>query len=267
MEEIKGNLITVNTLKKDLTELGVKEGMTLIVHSSFKSLGQWVLGGPVSVILALEEVVGKSGTLVMPTHSGDLSDPSGWMNPPVPAAWWEGIREEMPPYDPDLTPPFAMGIIPEIFRKQREVLRSGHPQGSFAAWGAQAEFITSNHSLSSIFGEGSPIARIYDLSGYVLLLGVGNENNTSLHLSECRATYPSKEKVLNKAPMMVEGVKQWVEFSDIAYDSDDFEELGAAFEKDTGLVKRGMVAGAGSLLIPQRELIDYGVKWLQRNRK
>lgn len=120
MEEIQGNLITVQTLAADFRRLGVKAGMTILLHSSFKSLGQWVAGGPVAVILALEEVLGESGTLVMPTHSSDLTDPAGWSNPPVPEAWWQSIREQMPAYDPDLTQLRGMGVIPDCFRKQKE---------------------------------------------------------------------------------------------------------------------------------------------------
>lgn len=61
MEEIQGDLITVETLAADFRKLGVTEGMTLLLHSSFKSLGQWVAGGPVAVILALEQVLGRKG--------------------------------------------------------------------------------------------------------------------------------------------------------------------------------------------------------------
>lgn len=119
MEEVQGALITVDTLAADFRKLGVREGMTLLLHSSFKSLGQWVAGGPVAVILALETVLGDEGTLVMPTHSSDLTDPSGWSKPPVPEAWWPGIREHMPAYDPDLTPLRGMGLFPTASASSR----------------------------------------------------------------------------------------------------------------------------------------------------
>jgi predicted transcriptional regulator len=132
---------TVDSLHKDLTALGVKEGMIVLVHSSLSSLG-WVCGGAVSVVLALEQALGH-GTLVMPTHSGDLSGPAKWMNPAVPEAWWPSIRDTMPAYDPLLTPARGVGTIPEVFRRQTGVRRSLHPNYSFAAWGRENGYVTS----------------------------------------------------------------------------------------------------------------------------
>ena len=86
-----------------------------------------------AVIVALQKALGSDGTLVMPAHSPDLTEPSGWESPPVPESWWPVIRENMPAYDPELTPTRSMGIIAETFRKQRGVLRSAHPQVSFCA--------------------------------------------------------------------------------------------------------------------------------------
>ncbi|WP_410771762.1 aminoglycoside N(3)-acetyltransferase [Fontibacillus sp. BL9] len=266
MEEIQGTLITVATLRDDLAALGVEEGMTLLVHSSFNALGKWVAGGPVAVILALEEVLGERGTLVVPTHSNDLSDPSGWENPPVPAEWWERIREQMPAYDPDLTPLWHMGVIPELFRKQGGVKRSGHPHVSFAARGVDADLITGDHGLDYGLGERSPLARIYDAEGWVLLLGVGHANNTSIHLAEYRADYPGKKETVSKAPMIVNGRRQWGEFRDIETDSGDFERIGTDFEQATGKVIRGNIAGAAAMLMPQKALVDYATEWMKLNR-
>lgn len=266
MQEIQGQLFTQLTLLQDLKKLGIEEGMTLLVHSSFKSLGSWVAGGPVAVILALEEALGETGTLMMPTHSSDLSDPEGWSNPPVSPAWWDEIREQMPPYDPHLTPLWFMGIIPELFRKQEGTMRSDHPHHSFAARGAKAASLIAGHGLAFSLGEDSPLARLYDGQGWILLLGVGHGNNTSLHLAEYRAEFSGKKQILNKAPMLVDGVKQWVEFPDLELNSDDFAGLGEAFEAETKQVRRGKVAGAEAILVPQRALVDYAVGWMERNR-
>jgi aminoglycoside 3-N-acetyltransferase len=255
---------TVATLVADLAALGVRPGMALLVHSSLSALG-WVNGGAQGVILALEDALGPGGTLIMPTHSTGLTDPAGWQNPPVPAAWWEPIRDTMPAYDPDLTPTRGMGIIPETFRKQRGVLRSAHPHHSFAAWGARAHTITHDHSLACGMGDTSPLARIYALSGWVLLLGVGHGNNTSLHLAEYRATHAAR-RISAGAPVLVNGTRQWVEFPDLPWDNGDFPALGDAFARDTGLVRAGRVAAAAALLMPQRALIDYGTPWLRQHR-
>lgn len=259
------SLATLPSISADLAALGVQPGTVLVVHSSLKSMG-WVNGGAVAVILALEQVLGVEGTLVMPTHTADNSDPANWVNPPVPESWWETIRATMPAYDPALTPTFHMGAIPETFRKQTGVLRSMNPDASFSAWGKHAHQITGDHALFPLFGEQSPLARVYDRDGWILLLGVGHHNNTSLHFAESRARISHRTIHLG-SPMMIDGVRQWVAFDDIDWDDSGFVELGADFARETGLQRKGRIAHADSLLMPQRALVDYAVAWLERHRR
>ena len=122
---------TRENLVSDLGALGLVAGDTVLVHSSLSAIG-FVVGGAQAVVLALLDVLGTEGTLVAPTHSGDLSDPSRWENPPVPVDWWPVIRETMPAFDASLTPTRKMGIIAEVIRHLPQALRSAHPAVSSA---------------------------------------------------------------------------------------------------------------------------------------
>ncbi len=257
--------VTVASIQADLMALGVKPGMTLIVHSSLSRLG-WVCGGAQAVILALQHLLGAAGTLVMPAHSGDWSEPSVWQNPAVPKAWWPIIRAELPAFDPALTQTREMGVIAETFRRAPDVLRSMHPQDSFAAWGRHAARTTADHQLTDGFGERSPLARLYDLDAHVLLLGVGHDNNTSLHLAEERANYPGKRYREQGAALLVDGERRWVTFTGLDADSDDFPLIGAAFAAATGLEQVGRVGAGTARLMPQGPLIDFAVGWMEQER-
>ncbi len=259
--------VTLQSLTADLRSLGVRPGMVLIVHSSLSAMG-WVCGGAVAAILALQAVLRPYGTLIMPTHSGDLSDPSLWQNPPVPESWWETIRKTMPAYDRDLTPTREMGKVPECFRKQPAVLRSSHPQVSFAAWGENSLKVVQEHSLEFSLGEQSPLARIYELDGWVLLIGVDHGSNTSLHLAEYRAHFHGKRIETSGAPVMIAGHRRWKRFKDINYYSDDFDRLGRDFEREhRDEIRKGMIGYARSQLFSQRLCVDYGEKWIERSRR
>ena len=255
---------TITTLIQEFEELGIKPGIVVIMHSSLSKLG-WTVGGPVSVIKALMQVLTPKGTLVMFTSSGDNTEPSYWENPPVPEDWWKIIRQEMPAYHPEITPSRGMGVIVEIFRKWPDIKRSDHPNVSFAAWGKHAKFITNDHHFSTDLGEKSPLARIYDLDGQILLLGVNHSNNTSLHLAEYRSDFSGKKSTSNGAAMMLNKKKTWVVWEGLDIDSEDFEQLGKDFESINGYLP-GKVGLAEARLISQRAIVDYAVQWLKENR-
>jgi aminoglycoside 3-N-acetyltransferase len=255
---------TRRSLAADLRQLGLGEpGSVVLAHSSLSSLG-WVCGGSVAVVQALMDALAESGTVVMPTHSSDYSDPGKWEHPPVPKSWLEPIRQNMPTFDPQTTPTQGMGRIPETFRVWPGALRSAHPAYSFAAWGRHASFVTGDHSLDYSLGERSPLARIYELDGQVLLLGVGHESNTSFHLAEYRA--PAARQSEDGAPIFENGQRVWKTYNDIELDEEVFGEIGADFEKAVG-VHSSEVGSAQAKLFSQRRAVDFAREWLTRRRE
>jgi aminoglycoside 3-N-acetyltransferase len=265
-EDRSADPITVESMTSDLRALGVEAGQTVLVHGSLSSLG-WVCGGAPAVVDALQRVVGEDGTIVMPTHSPGNMDPSNMENPPVPESWYDTIRDRMPPYRPAVTPTQGMGAIAECFRSCPDVRRSSHPQHSFAAWGADAGFVTDDHSLEYSLGEESPLARVYDLDGDVLFLGTTHATDTSLHLAEYRADLDGAT-VTRAGAVLVEGDREWVEWDDIDVDDGDFPACGTAFEREhPDAVETGSVGVGDAKLLSQRPLVDFAVEWFEANRQ
>ena len=154
-------------LAEDLRALGVRESAVLLVHLSYRAVRP-VAGGPAGVIEALRAAVGGEGTVVMP-------------------AWGD---EDDTPYDPAGTPVSpTLGVTAEIFRRLPGVRRSTHPF-AFAAAGPRADEITADPLPLPPHRPESPVGRVHQLGGQVLLLGVGHDANTTIHLAEVLAGAP-----------------------------------------------------------------------------
>ena len=254
--------ITRESLRADLINLGLKENDIIIAHASMSKLG-WVVGREVTIIDALLDVLGQNGTLIMPSQSGENSDPIYWQNPPVPKEWIETIKEHMPVFDPKRTPTRSMGKVVDNLLMHPDCIRSNHPQVSFCGVGKEAKKILSNHELTPGLGKGSPLQKLYDANAKILLLGVGYGNATALHLPESELENVKKHKT--GAKILVDTIPTWVEFEEVSYDDEDFVLLGEAFEKEHDDQKY-QIGNYECRLINMVELCDFASTWFKNNR-
>jgi aminoglycoside 3-N-acetyltransferase len=223
------------TLVEQLVHLGVERGGVLLVHASFRAVRP-VDDGPLGVIRALREALGPQGTLVMPTMTDGASI-----------------------FDPRSTPTDAMGIIAELFWRQPGVVRSTHPGGSFAAEGPFAERICAPQPLSPPHGPDSPVGRVHDLDGQVVLLGVTHSENTTMHLAEAIAKVPYSVS----HPCVVEenGHARTVMVAETDHCCRGFR-VADEWLRPRGLQREGMVGNAHARLCRSRELVAAAVERL-----
>lgn len=267
---MKKQIVLKNNIDDALSELGLKKADNVIVHCSLSSMG-FVCGGAEIVIRSLLQAVGTEGTVMMPTQSWKNLDPETGVHWEEPKEWWQIIRDNWPAYNKQITPTNTMGAVAEMFRLWPGSLRSDHPARSVAANGKNAAFLTENHDLCDIFGESSPFAKLYDLDGKVLLIGVDYDKNTCLHLADSRANYPSKHNTIEHSAIMINGKREWKAYETLFVDGEDFVEIGKAFElsvKGTSdEVKMYSLGNATLRLMSVKKLVDFAVEWIEKNRK
>lgn len=156
-------------LEQALRGLSIKQGDTLLVHSSFDAF-EGFQGKPTDVISILQHMVGEQGALLMPTmtFSGTAVDHA----------------RAKPLFDVARTPS-RMGLLTELFRRSPGVIRSIHPTHPVAIWGRDASTIAAGHHLARTpCGLGTPFDALRQRNGKILLLGTDISVLTFFHLLE-----------------------------------------------------------------------------------
>ena len=253
-------LVTRSSLALGLRKASVAESDAVLVHTSLSRLG-FVVGGARTVIEALTDSVGKTGTIMMPTYSGELSDPAEWCAPAVPEEWIETIRNEMPPYEPRLTPTRRMGTIPELFRHVPGARRSPHPQSSFTAIGAAAIDLVDQHPLDYRFGPASPLGKLHAMGGKILMLGAPPQSCSFFYLSQHRVPCV---QITKSAPVTIEGRKTWIRYRDVDYPNYWFNDATRDLIEE-GVIVESKIGNAPCLLMGAREAFNAVVAWRERH--
>jgi aminoglycoside 3-N-acetyltransferase len=173
-----GALVTKSRLVRDLRRLGLQAGMNVMVHSALSKLGH-VADGPGAVIDALLTVIGKRGTLLMPSFNH--------FNAHV--------------FNP-LATPTTNGAIPDAMWRRPDAVRSLHPSHAVCAIGPRAEEWCAGHLHNSIWAANSPIGHLIESGGYILSLGVDHNATTAYHLAEialgvpCLDQFGSRDRIV-----------------------------------------------------------------------
>lgn len=232
------NMITNDELIRQLLTLGVIPGGVLLVHTSFSKVKP-VEDGPLGLISALRSALGPDGTLVMPSMSYDDDHP----------------------FDKTKSHCAEMGIVPDTFWRQPAVLRSDNNH-AFAAVGPLAERILSPHPIDIPHGLDSPVGRVYELDGQVLLLGVDHTSNTTIHLGENQAGVRyGRDKHIT---ILKDGRPTRFEYREIDHCCQNFNFVDAWLD-ERELQKRGTVGNAAARLFRSRDIVEVIINRLKDN--
>ncbi|MCP4158927.1 MAG: aminoglycoside 3-N-acetyltransferase [Deltaproteobacteria bacterium] len=267
--------ITKNQLVNELIELGLSEGQTVMLHASVKRIGN-IEGGPQTIIEALLEVLTSSGTLMMLV---------GWEDNPynISGASFQDNIDNLPEkkrrafynstsFDPEYSrsDKKVMGILPEYLRTYPGSIRSRHPLG-YAAVGKMAQSVLKDQQWQYREGSGSPLEKLCEVGGKVLLLGSPTGNVTLLHFAENLADIPNKKIVHYKMPIIQNGNRIWKDFEEydfingiVPWSEDYFKNIVDEYiEKGNGV--QGSVGMAECHLFNAKNLNKFGINWMERN--
>jgi aminoglycoside 3-N-acetyltransferase len=238
------NEVSRADLARQLRTLGVEPGGVLLVHTSFRAVRP-VAGGPPGLIAALRDALGPAGTLVMPSSSAD----------------------DDAPFDPKTSPASPdLGVVAETFWRLpggagTSVLRSDHPQ-AFAAAGPQAAPIIADPLPLPPHIPASPVGRVHDLDGQVLLLGVGHDANTTLHLAELLAGAPYR--VPRHCTVLRDGGAVRIDYRENDHCCARFA-LADDWLRTRGLQSEGLVGHAHARLARSRDIVAVAIEHLARD--
>ncbi|WP_405944908.1 MULTISPECIES: aminoglycoside N(3)-acetyltransferase [unclassified Streptomyces] len=246
----------------ELRALGVREGMTLLVHAA--------LGGTGLDARTLRDellgVLGEDGTLVVPAFTPENSTTSAAhlrQTAGLTADARDRFLAAMPAFDPARTPCPGMGRLAECVRLSPGAVRGSHPQTSFAALGARAEELVKDHPADCHLGEESPLGRLAAAGAEELMINVGFGVCTSFHLAEYRI--PDIPTQLYRCVVSTGGRREWFEYRDVELDDSDFELIGADFPR--GSLREGKLGNAAATAFPIKDAVEHAMKWMTEKRR
>ena len=259
-----------------LTGLGLSPGGVVMIHASVRAVGS-VFGGPDEIIRAAEDAVAPGGTLMMYVSCAFGFDDVGRtiMTPEEETV----VRAHQPAFDfQTARANREFGTLAEFFRSTPGTICSEAVCARMAARGSRAAWLTENAPLNYGFGKASPLAKLCEADGHVLLLGSNHDEVTLLHHAEHIADFPDKRIARYVVPLMRSGKRTWVpceEFdtSERAHESwpdKFFEQIVDDFiarNDGTDACRIGRVGDADTVLLSAPKLVAHAVRTMVRQAK
>lgn len=229
-------MVTKQDIIDGLGELGLKAGDKVVVHSSLSSFGE-VEGGADAVIDAILEVLGNSGTLIVPTFNFE------------PGVWDRENTKSI------------VGTITEAVRARPDAIRSNSPTHSVAALGPLAEVITENHEKVDPFGRGSALYKALQAGAKILQLGVTHTTNSTIHVAEEIAQVPYLERQRNVGIKLPDGkvIHKWIRRPGCSQGFNAVDEI--LYEKDQ--INEVMIGKCKARLMTARAVVDAALELLK----
>ena len=177
--------VTSDDIRGGVRRLGLPS-LPVCVHSSLRSFG-FIAGGAQAVV---DGMLAEGCTVLVPSFSVEAYEV-----PPPPNVRWarNGFGDGEPGvetsgakgvYTRDSTEIDSdMGAVPTAVLSMVGHVRSPHPTRSFAAIGPRAGDLISDSPEIELFG---PLEKLAELDGSLLLMGVGLNRMTAIHLAEQR---------------------------------------------------------------------------------
>jgi len=154
-----------------------------------------------------------------------------------------------------------MGVVADTFWRLPDVLRSDNNH-AFAALGPHAAHITASHPIYAPHGLDSPVGRVFELDGQVLLLGVEQDSNTTIHLAEnLGGVRYRRDKYLT---VLKGGMPTRFEYREIDHCCQNFSLVDAWLD-DSQLQRRGRVGHAQARLARSRDIVAVVTERLESN--
>jgi aminoglycoside 3-N-acetyltransferase len=235
--------ITLASLAHDLHAIGLRRGDSVLVHSSYRSLG---VDHPETLVQALTHAIGDTGTLLLPALS---------------------YCQTPPTVHSMLATPSCVGFLSEYFRTRPGTQRSLHPTHSVCAIGARVGELLGDHSQDTTpCGPHSPFHKLLHSSGKILMLGCGLRPNTTMHAIE---EYAQPPYLFGEPLIYTITAANGITFEK-AYTPHNFAGFVQRYERIAGLLNDrqlvpGHVGRAAAYLIDAYALYQQALAQLNRN--